>query len=142
MFRNSVETPKILGVLTQSKLRLAEQLNIEAQTRGNHAFRSVVQNRGRYGETYVCKELVLEIESGGIPPVSTAMGRNGGTYVCMELAYAYTMWWAEVYSDCKPPADMSHPTNLRQWYREQKTTETLPEELQVINRAKVLGVGV
>lgn len=37
---------------------LAEQLNLEAQTRGNHAFRSVVQNRGRYGGTYVCKELV------------------------------------------------------------------------------------
>lgn len=37
---------------------LAEQLNIEAQTRGNHAFKSVVQSRGRYGGTYVCKELV------------------------------------------------------------------------------------
>jgi hypothetical protein len=37
---------------------LAEQLNKEAQTRGNHAFKSVVQNRGRYGGTYVCKELV------------------------------------------------------------------------------------
>lgn len=59
------------------------------------------------------------------------------------------MWLAEVSAAMTPafPPGMrcvtvSHPTHLRQWYREQKTTETLPEELQVINRAKVLGVGV
>ncbi|WP_334106335.1 hypothetical protein [Methylobacillus sp.] len=34
-------------------------------------------------------ELISEIESGGIPPVSTVMGRKGGATVAKELVYTY-----------------------------------------------------
>lgn len=38
------------------------------------------------------KELIAEIETGGIPAVSRIEGRNGGTYGSKELVYAYAMW--------------------------------------------------
>ena len=30
------------------------------------------------------------------------------------------MWWAESYDDHKTPPDITHPTNLRRWFNEQK----------------------
>lgn len=38
------------------------------------------------------KALVAEIETAGIPAVSTREGRNGGTYACRELVIAYAAW--------------------------------------------------
>lgn len=37
------------------------------------------------------KDLVAELETTGVPVVVKA-GRYGGTYVCKELVYAYAMW--------------------------------------------------
>lgn len=52
---------------------------------------------------------------------------------------ADAMWLAEVSAATTPafPPGVSNPTHLRQWHREQKTTEALPEELQVIEAEKV-----
>ncbi|MDR3100791.1 MAG: KilA-N domain-containing protein [Paraburkholderia sp.] len=38
------------------------------------------------------KELIAEIEKGGITPFKVARGRNGGTYACRELVIAYAAW--------------------------------------------------
>lgn len=43
-------------------------------------------------ENHQTKELIGEMEKGGIPPISTSLGRTGGTYVAKELVYAYAMW--------------------------------------------------
>ena len=40
------------------------------------------------------------------------------------------MWWAEVCTACNPPADLTHPTHIRQWHRENATAEPLPADLQ------------
>ncbi|WP_051279530.1 KilA-N domain-containing protein [Chitinilyticum aquatile] len=37
---------------------VAAEIDFQAQLAGNHAFKSFIQKRGRYGGTYVCKELV------------------------------------------------------------------------------------
>lgn len=48
------------------------------------------------------------------------------------------MWFAESYTACNTaPDDMSHPTHLRQWYREQKTTSLLPADLAEVEAEKV-----
>lgn len=41
-------------------------------------------------ENQQTKELVLELEKGGFPPIEAKQGV--GTYVCKELVYAYAMW--------------------------------------------------
>ncbi|WP_155740165.1 hypothetical protein [Burkholderia territorii] len=33
-------------------------------------------------------------------------------------ARADAMWYAEVYTACTPPAEMTHPTHIRQWHRD------------------------
>ena len=38
------------------------------------------------------RELVVEIETAGIPAFSTKEGRGGGTYACRELVIAYAAW--------------------------------------------------
>ncbi|WP_053842957.1 KilA-N domain-containing protein [Paracidovorax avenae] len=38
------------------------------------------------------KALVAEIETTGIPAVSTKEGRNGGTYACREIVVAFAAW--------------------------------------------------
>lgn len=48
------------------------------------------------------------------------------------------MWWAsEGYTACKPPADLTHPTHLRQWAREQKQTALLPADLSDIQAESI-----
>lgn len=43
------------------------------------------------------------------------------------------MWFAESYTACNTaPVDMSHPTHLRQWAREQQHTALLPADLSDI----------
>lgn len=37
-------------------------------------------------------ELIGEIQKGGNPPFKKVAGRYGGTYVCKEMVYAYAMW--------------------------------------------------
>lgn len=37
-------------------------------------------------------ELVSELEKVGNPTIKKSAGRYGGTYVCKELVYAYAMW--------------------------------------------------
>ncbi|HDR9130843.1 TPA: hypothetical protein QDA91_001940 [Burkholderia vietnamiensis] len=39
-------------------------------------------------------------------------------------ARADAMWYAEVYTACTPPAEMAHPTHIRQWHRDQAPTPT------------------
>lgn len=38
------------------------------------------------------KELIAEIQKGGITPFRAIIGRNGGTYACRELVIAYAAW--------------------------------------------------
>lgn len=42
------------------------------------------------------------------------------------------MWYASSYNDCKTaPEDMSHPTNLRQWHRENAPADAPSVALQI-----------
>jgi hypothetical protein len=52
-------------------------------------------------------------------------------------ARANAMWWAEVGRDVTPPVDLTHPTNIRDWFNEQKTTSILPVELAEVEAEKV-----
>ncbi len=38
------------------------------------------------------QELIAELENDGIPSINRTVGRYGGTYVVRELVYAYAMW--------------------------------------------------
>lgn len=50
------------------------------------------QRPGNFLQIDQTKALVAEIETAGIPAVSTKEGRNGGTYACRELVIAYAAW--------------------------------------------------
>lgn len=52
-------------------------------------------------------------------------------------ARANAMWWAEVGRDVTPPVDLTHPTNIREWFNEQKTTSILPADLAEVEAEKV-----
>lgn len=47
---------------------------------------------GHWLATQQTRELIVEIETGGIPAVSRIEGRNGGTYGSKEMIYSYAMW--------------------------------------------------
>lgn len=47
---------------------------------------------GHWLQTQQAADLVSELQTGGIPPVSKTEGRTGGTFVARELVYAYAMW--------------------------------------------------
>lgn len=50
---------------------------------------------------------------------------------------ADAMWWAESYDDHKTPPDITHPTNLRRWFNEQKHTALLPADLADIQAESI-----
>lgn len=51
---------------------------------------------------------------------------------------ADAMWWAESYDDHKTPPDITHPTNLRVWFNEQKQhTALLPADLSDIEAESI-----
>lgn len=52
-------------------------------------------------------------------------------------ARANAMWWAEVGRDVTPPADLTHPTNIRDWFNEQKQTALLPADLSDIQAESI-----
>ena len=52
-------------------------------------------------------------------------------------ARANAMWWAEVGRDVTPPADLTHPTNIRDWFNEQQQTALLPADLSDIQAESI-----
>ena len=89
-----------MGVINMNSLVEIGGIKIHSDISGRFSLNDLHKASGcedrhrpsRFLENLQSQELIAELQTDGIPAVSSSQGRNGGTYACKEIVYAYAMW--------------------------------------------------